>query len=98
MKSRKFKAVRFVIFVLVVLLASLILMLLWNYVMPDVMGVVELSYGQAVALFLLSRLLFGNWMERKHRMGRAISKQSQNGERSCEQRKEYIRNYISKHS
>jgi hypothetical protein len=33
-------------------------MLLWNWLMPDIFGLKEISYWQAWGLFLLSTLLF----------------------------------------
>lgn len=37
-----------------------ILMLLWNFLIPVIFGLKAISYLQAIGLFLLSRLLFGN--------------------------------------
>ncbi|MFC6101855.1 hypothetical protein [Olivibacter domesticus] len=54
---------RFVFFPLAgiafVFLVSLIVMLLWNYTLPDVLGTKELSYWQAMTLFFLCKILFG---------------------------------------
>ncbi len=41
--------------------AGTIVMLLWNFVVPSVIGWGELNYGQAVALLVLSRLLFSGF-------------------------------------
>lgn len=54
---------RFVFFPLAgiafVSLVSFIVMLLWNYTLPDVLGTKELSYWQAMTLFFLCKILFG---------------------------------------
>ncbi|HWV75254.1 MAG TPA: hypothetical protein VN040_26230 [Pseudosphingobacterium sp.] len=54
---------RFVFFPLAgiafVFLVSFLVMLLWNYTLPDVLGTKELSYWQAMTLFFLCKILFG---------------------------------------
>lgn len=40
-------------------LGSLLVMVLWNAVMPDLFGLPHLGYWQAFAVLFLSRLLFG---------------------------------------
>ncbi len=42
-------------------LAGLAVMLLWNAILPEVLGVKELSYWQALGLLALCRLLFGGF-------------------------------------
>ncbi|MEL5894621.1 hypothetical protein AAE250_14145 [Bacteroides sp. GD17] len=37
------------------------IMLLWNAVMPAILGAACISFWQALALFVLARLLFGNF-------------------------------------
>ncbi|MEO6930715.1 MAG: hypothetical protein ABI151_03745 [Chitinophagaceae bacterium] len=44
--------------------ASGVVMLLWNNVLADVITVKSLSYLQAAGIFLLSKLLFGNFKGR----------------------------------
>lgn len=41
--------------------AGAVVMLLWNNLIPDIFGLQPLSYLQALGLFLLSRILFGNF-------------------------------------
>jgi len=41
------------------LLLSGAVMLLWNWLMPEIFGLPELSFLQALGLFLLCKLLFG---------------------------------------
>ncbi len=38
-----------------------ILMLLWNAILPDVLGVNEITYWQALGIFILSKILFGGF-------------------------------------
>lgn len=57
--------VRFFIFLLFGGLAALavgaLVMLLWNAVLPDLVGVKEISYWQSVGLLILCRILFGSF-------------------------------------
>jgi Ca2+/H+ antiporter, TMEM165/GDT1 family len=44
-----------------------IVMWLWNAILPDVLGVKEINYWQAMGILALSRILFGgNGMGGKH--------------------------------
>jgi hypothetical protein len=56
---------RFLIFLFLGGLAALavggVVMLVWNAVLPDVLGVKEISYWQSVGLLILCRLLFGSF-------------------------------------
>ena len=55
-----FKALMFVsMFALFVFLLGTVVMLLWNFIMPELFGWKRLNFWQAVALFLLFRILFG---------------------------------------
>jgi len=45
---------------------SAIVMLLWNAVLPNVSGILPLSYWQAMALFILSRILFSGFHFGRH--------------------------------
>jgi len=47
------------IFIGGVFLFTLIVMLLWNAVLPAVLGVKAISYWQAMGIFALSKVLFG---------------------------------------
>ena len=50
----------FLLFIpLVVGLLAAAVMLLWNAILPEVLGVRRVSYGQALGLLVLSRILFG---------------------------------------
>ncbi|MGK0365653.1 MAG: hypothetical protein ACI85O_002719 [Saprospiraceae bacterium] len=46
--------------VFVFVLGSLV-MFLWNTLLPDIIGVKEITFWQAVGLFVLSRILFGGF-------------------------------------
>jgi len=41
------------------ILFGFIIMWLWNWLMPDIFGLTELTYWQAVGLFMLSKILIG---------------------------------------
>ncbi|WP_051293226.1 hypothetical protein [Olivibacter sitiensis] len=62
--KRLFKSrVRFVAIPLLALacvgLVSFVVMQLWNYVVPSISGLSSITFWQAMALFLLCKLLFG---------------------------------------
>jgi len=40
---------------------SAIVMLLWNWLMPAIFGLVSISFWQALGLLILSRILFGSF-------------------------------------
>jgi len=40
------------------ILAAIPLMLLWNALMPDIFGIIEISFWQALGLMILSSILF----------------------------------------
>ena len=64
-KSFFFKGFIFVI--VLIALVSLILLLLWNWLMPAIFGLTEIDYWQAVGLLLLSKILFSGF----HKKSRA---------------------------
>lgn len=53
-------AVMFAVFVLSLVFA-LPLMWLWNWLMPEIFGLMEIGIWQSLGLLLLSSLLFGNY-------------------------------------
>ena len=55
----KMKWIMPLVFVAVVAAFSLVVMLLWNWLMPDVFGLTAISYWQALGLYVLCKLLFG---------------------------------------
>lgn len=42
-------------------IVSAVVMFLWNILIPEIFGFTSISYLQAAGLFLLSRILFGNF-------------------------------------
>jgi hypothetical protein len=46
---------------LAALAAGAVVMLLWNAVLPDLIGVKEISFWQSLGLLLLCRILFGSF-------------------------------------
>lgn len=60
-KFRRKKPV-FILFIIAVVFAlPAIVMLLWNAILPDVVGVSEINYWQAMGIFILSKILFGGF-------------------------------------
>ncbi|MCB0704829.1 MAG: hypothetical protein KDC34_05940 [Saprospiraceae bacterium] len=47
------------------LIAGLIVMLLWNALLPSILGVTTISLIQALGLLILSRILFGGFPGRR---------------------------------
>ena len=44
-----------------------VIMLLWNWLMPELFGLNTINYWQAVGLFILSKILFGGgWSKKQH--------------------------------
>ncbi len=41
-------------------------LLLWNWLMPDIFGLTEISYWQALGLLILSKILFSGFTHGKH--------------------------------
>ena len=62
--SKNWKKKKPFIFVFILVGISLLvggLMLLWNAILPDVVGVSEISYWQAFGIFIISKILFGGF-------------------------------------
>ena len=60
MKSfRKQKGLGMLIFLVVFALVGLLVMLLWNALLPTIIGVSSVSYLQSLGIIVLSRFLFG---------------------------------------
>lgn len=41
--------------------AGLLVMYLWNAILPELLGVAKISFWQSVGLFILCKVLFGNF-------------------------------------
>lgn len=59
-----------VFFAAMVALGSLFVMLLWNWLLPDLLGAAPITWLQALGLIALSRILFGRWGGRGGGRGR----------------------------
>lgn len=69
--NRFFWGVPFVL--LFIALGSLLVMLLWNSLMPVIFGIKEINYLQAAGLLILSKILFGAFGRRHgHFYGRHL--------------------------
>lgn len=47
-------------FVAMFLLVGFVVMALWNWLMPEIFGLVTIDYWQAMGLLLLSKIFFGS--------------------------------------
>ena len=48
-------------FLLLIAGVSAIVMLLWNWLMPAIFGLVAINFWQALGIFILARILFGGF-------------------------------------
>jgi len=60
-KRRRRPPLFLLFFVVVLLFLSALVMLLWNAILPSLLGVHPISYLQAVGLLILCRILFGGF-------------------------------------
>ena len=92
-----FRAMGILMFLAMIAAFSVIAMLLWNALMPEIFGLAALSYWQAAGLLVLARILFGglgHWGARgghgfHHYHGNALREKWLN--MSDEERKEFLR-------
>ena len=62
MEYKKHRIIKIFIGILVMyLFISLVVMLLWNWLMPDILGFKSISFVEAAGLLLLSKILFGGF-------------------------------------
>ena len=59
--SIKKKLMMFLLFIIAAIAFSAVVMLLWNAILPEVIGVKSISFLQAVGILLLSKILFGGF-------------------------------------
>ena len=57
----KFKPVMILIPIALVVLLPYVIMQLWNHIVCDIFSIKSITYWQALGLFVLGRLLFGNF-------------------------------------
>lgn len=72
---KKRKKIMFGVFMLLLLLIiPIVVMLLWNTILPDLLSVNSINYLQAFGLFVLCRILFGGFRfgPRSGRNGRRL--------------------------
>lgn len=70
---RKFRFLMPLGFLLLIAVAGTTVMLLWNWLMPAIFGLVAINFWQALGLFLLARILFGGFgFGRKRMMHRGM--------------------------
>ncbi len=73
-QHKKGKFLIALLFIAGLFLLPYIVMLLWNGILPEIIGVKTITYWQAVGIFILCKLLFGgfkgggNGHHKKHRM------------------------------
>ncbi|HMK03819.1 MAG TPA: hypothetical protein VK489_06490 [Ferruginibacter sp.] len=56
----------FLLFIVAVPLFGLLVMSLWNAILPEVIGVRSITFWQALGILLLSKILFGGFGGRHH--------------------------------
>jgi len=71
------------------LLFGFAVMLLWNRLMPDIFGLVQISYFQAFGLVILARLLVGGWHHGHGRSGEKYSDRDRKNKKTDEAYKRY---------
>jgi hypothetical protein len=80
-RNRFVRAARFILFAVVaVLVLSFVAMHLWNWLMPPLFGLRLITFGQALGLLVLSRLLLGGFRGRwggGHWRGRMMERWAQ---------------------
>lgn len=80
-----------------VAIAAVVVMFLWNAIIPSVIGWGALTYLQAAGLIMLCRLLFGNVSSTKERANISLSRKDELRRQvkgmNREQRRDYIKNY-----
>ncbi|MFT3919011.1 hypothetical protein [Cloacibacterium sp.] len=73
-QHKKGKFLIALLFISALFLLPYIVMLLWNGILPEIIGVKNITYWQAVGIFILCKLLFGgfkrggNHHHKKHQM------------------------------
>jgi len=49
-------------------LFGLVVFLIWNWLIPDLFGLPEITYWKAIGLLILSKILFGGFGRKGHHM------------------------------
>ncbi|HLR37465.1 MAG TPA: hypothetical protein VK084_05440 [Chitinophagaceae bacterium] len=93
---RRLRYLKPLVFLVIITLFSVVVMLLWNGIMPNIFGLTTISFWQALGFFVLCRLLFGRISPggfrthevQKHRKMNKMRKKWR--KMTPEQRKEFI--------
>jgi ABC-type multidrug transport system fused ATPase/permease subunit len=56
-------------FLIIAALFGTTVMLLWNFLVPDIFGLSAISFWQALGILILTRILFGSFVSGKMMMG-----------------------------
>ena len=96
-QHKKGKFLIALLFIAGLFLLPYIVMLLWNGILPEVIGVKTITYWQAFGIFILSKLLFGgfkgagNRHHKKHKMMKDYFKNCCNNSENQSSMKEELR-------
>ena len=96
-KMRKYRVIWHVpAFILVVAAAVAAIMLLWNALIPAIIGWGTINYWQAAGLLVLCRLLFGGFgkhghMQKRHLRGKHAHLHEKLEGMSSQEKRDYIR-------
>lgn len=60
-KYRKFSPLFIVVPIAILFLVSAVVMWLWNWLLPAILGVKIITFWQAMGIFVLSKILFGGF-------------------------------------
>ncbi|MDR3058060.1 MAG: hypothetical protein ACK5KL_21400 [Dysgonomonas sp.] len=86
---RKLRFLMPVGFLLLIAGAGAVVMLLWNWLMPVIFGLITINFWQALGIFILARILFGGFGFGRRGMGENPIHRKWN-KMTPEQRKEFI--------
>lgn len=70
MKIKKYRGFGVLIFLAVFAAATTVVMLLWNCIIPQIIGWGVITYWQAAGILLLCKLLFGGFGRSGHKFSR----------------------------
>ena len=69
MRTKAFKFISMAVLIVAIATAVIyVLMLLWNWLVPDLFSGPEITFWQAAGLLLLSKILFSGFNKKKHAM------------------------------
>ncbi len=99
MKTKKWKLAMHVLGGIVIVAAlGIVFMLLWNWLIPVILGLPVINYWQALGLLVLSRILFGGFGF-GHRFGHSRMRHHHDnvlrekwGKMTPEEKKEFVKN------